>query len=685
MDSHDNLNSDEIIKIQGILNETEDKNSHDVFISYSSKNKNVADAIVSNFEINGIKCWYAPRDILPGLEWVTAISKGISGAKIFLLVYTDDSNVSKQVWNEVALAFNGGKTIVPFKLSNTEMSEELEYYLARVHWLEAISNPLNKNIEQLREYISVILQKQPAEQKKSVNKTGSSVGNSESKTAKKKLPIVPILAAAVLVLVIILAFVLGKSSGNTDSGKDPESTGKLAQNNQKNETENDVDKQITAENEQVTVSPTAEAQIDPQEESKDKDQEENKAEPENKDEKKLGLGGAIANNHAGETWDDNARMAALSTEECFGTNYKREDISSITFMSSIPEKTTKGLDVSVNGDGSVLAWFDQNGGGLYDLTLAADGKIRAPEDCAYLFAGYTHLVSFEINDTFDTSNTKNMMGMFANCSSVKNLDLTGLNTSNVTDMHLIFFNDSALVKLNVAGFDTSKATKMSEMFCNCKSLEELDVSGFDTSQNLTFWMMFAECESLKSINVRNFDTSKSTTFGCMFYNCKSLEELDVRYFDTGNATSMYCMFNKCNKIKKLDVSYFDTSKVKTMDSMFSGCYALEEIKLDPVKFNTSNVENMGYMFLCCYNLKAVDVSHFDTSNVTTLTCMFNSCSLLTELNMSSFDFSKVEKAENMFNGAPQMKVYVNKSQAGWEAFYEKVKDCQNVTFEDKTA
>ena len=36
---------------------------HDVFISYSSKNKNIADAIVADLEQNNIKCWYAPRDI----------------------------------------------------------------------------------------------------------------------------------------------------------------------------------------------------------------------------------------------------------------------------------------------------------------------------------------------------------------------------------------------------------------------------------------------------------------------------------------------------------------------------------------------------------------------------------------------------------------------------------------------
>ena len=50
----------------------------DVFLSYSSKNKNVADAVVAEFEQHGIRCWYAPRDIVPGEEWVSAIHDAIT-------------------------------------------------------------------------------------------------------------------------------------------------------------------------------------------------------------------------------------------------------------------------------------------------------------------------------------------------------------------------------------------------------------------------------------------------------------------------------------------------------------------------------------------------------------------------------------------------------------------------------
>ena len=42
---------------------------HEVFISYSSKDKTVADAACSVLENKGIRCWVAPRDIVAGVEW----------------------------------------------------------------------------------------------------------------------------------------------------------------------------------------------------------------------------------------------------------------------------------------------------------------------------------------------------------------------------------------------------------------------------------------------------------------------------------------------------------------------------------------------------------------------------------------------------------------------------------------
>ena len=197
-------------------------NNFDVFISYSSKNKNVADAIVSEFESNGIKCWYAPRDIMPGEEWVTAITRALENCKLQVLVYTEESNTSRQVMNEVAVAFNAGKTIVPFRLSEDKMSSEFEYYLTRVHWLDAVTPPLQEKIENLREYVDIILSgvdtsnlsRNAAKKKETKEITPK---KSKKKAIRPSVIIGALAAVAALILVAIIA--IASIIGIAGSGK----------------------------------------------------------------------------------------------------------------------------------------------------------------------------------------------------------------------------------------------------------------------------------------------------------------------------------------------------------------------------------------------------------------------------------------------------------------------------------
>ncbi|MBP5282664.1 MAG: toll/interleukin-1 receptor domain-containing protein [Lachnospiraceae bacterium] len=130
----------------------------DVFISYSTKNTDVMEKIVNHLEQNGIKCWFAPRDIAPSQEWVPAIQEALRVAKVFVLIYTSESNASKQVMNEVALAFNNEKIILPFRLTEEGMNYELQYYLTRVHWLDAVFVPLEQSLEDLRKYVAMCLE-----------------------------------------------------------------------------------------------------------------------------------------------------------------------------------------------------------------------------------------------------------------------------------------------------------------------------------------------------------------------------------------------------------------------------------------------------------------------------------------------------------------------------------------------
>jgi hypothetical protein len=74
-----------------------DDASHDVFISYSSKDKLTADAICAALERDGARCWIAPRDVLAGEEWAQSIIQAINGAKVLILVFSGFANASPQI------------------------------------------------------------------------------------------------------------------------------------------------------------------------------------------------------------------------------------------------------------------------------------------------------------------------------------------------------------------------------------------------------------------------------------------------------------------------------------------------------------------------------------------------------------------------------------------------------------
>jgi len=131
--------------------------AHDVFISYSNKDKSVGDAVCAILEKNRIRCWIAPRDINPGVPFAEAIIDGITGSKVFVLVYSSNSNRSHQVIKEVDRAVHHGLAIIPLRLEDVPMSKQLEYYISDVHWLDALTPPLEKHINKLCNVVQMLL------------------------------------------------------------------------------------------------------------------------------------------------------------------------------------------------------------------------------------------------------------------------------------------------------------------------------------------------------------------------------------------------------------------------------------------------------------------------------------------------------------------------------------------------
>jgi biotin transporter BioY len=132
---------------------------HDVFVSYASDDKPTADAVCATLEHKGIRCWIAPRDILPGADWGGAIVDAINASRVMVLVYSAKANDSPQIKREVERAVNRGLTVIPFRIEDVPMSKTLEYFMSMPHWLDALTPPLQVHLDRLADTTRLILER----------------------------------------------------------------------------------------------------------------------------------------------------------------------------------------------------------------------------------------------------------------------------------------------------------------------------------------------------------------------------------------------------------------------------------------------------------------------------------------------------------------------------------------------
>src|SRR4051794_5403344 len=131
--------------------------AHDVFISYSSKDKPTADAVCATLEGRGIRCWIAPRDILPGMDWGESIIDAIEQSRVMILIFSGHADESPQIKREVERAVNKNVTVVPLRIENVPMSKSLEYFVSTPHWLDALTPPLEQHLRRVADTLQAVL------------------------------------------------------------------------------------------------------------------------------------------------------------------------------------------------------------------------------------------------------------------------------------------------------------------------------------------------------------------------------------------------------------------------------------------------------------------------------------------------------------------------------------------------
>ena len=155
------------------------------------------------------------------------------------------------------------------------------------------------------------------------------------------------------------------------------------------------------------------------------------------------------------------------------------------------------------------------------------------------------------------------------------------------------FESTKHKSISVIACDTKKVTDMRSMFANCSSLTELNLQNFNTENVTDMKCMFYECSNLTELDLKIFNTTKVFHMNSMFYKCSKLKKLDLKNFDTTNVTSMESMFNGCSSLTDLKCGEnFKTEKVINKKKMFSECSSFPE----DIRNDLNNVEEIINFF-----------------------------------------------------------------------------------------
>ena len=115
---------------------------HDVFISYSRKDSEIANKIYDRLTAEGVTCFIDRQGISGGADFPTVLSEAIMGAKVLLLIASENSYASEFTQKEITFAVSnkGSKFIFPLIVDGSTLPKNLEFMLSNINWRTLSNN-----------------------------------------------------------------------------------------------------------------------------------------------------------------------------------------------------------------------------------------------------------------------------------------------------------------------------------------------------------------------------------------------------------------------------------------------------------------------------------------------------------------------------------------------------------------
>ena len=140
--------------------------SSHAFISYASQDAAVSDAVVGLLESHGVKCWIAPRDVVPGALYADEIVHAINEARVVVLILSKQAVGSPHVGKEIERASSKRRRIVTLRVDSAPLPGAFEYFLSESQWIEVgpggVGAAAAKLLEAVRHFDSSVSIEAPA-------------------------------------------------------------------------------------------------------------------------------------------------------------------------------------------------------------------------------------------------------------------------------------------------------------------------------------------------------------------------------------------------------------------------------------------------------------------------------------------------------------------------------------------
>lgn len=129
-------------------------NQYDAFLSFSFKDQDIVENVVNELTNKyGISCWTCLEYVESGQSYKELIPDAIKNSCVTVVFISKDSLDSTEVPKEVGIALKHEKTVIPFRLDNSEYRGRLEYDLEGVNFIDATVPTFDERVKELAKAI----------------------------------------------------------------------------------------------------------------------------------------------------------------------------------------------------------------------------------------------------------------------------------------------------------------------------------------------------------------------------------------------------------------------------------------------------------------------------------------------------------------------------------------------------